>query len=206
MTHGKGPAPSVTGAAAGMTVGVALVLLAIAARHYLEQTMARHMLLQIPMLLAGGMFLGSALVDIVVRKRGHRHGGWNQNGLPGLSFFLLVTAYWMVPKALDDAIVSAAVEQAKFLSLVAAGVVLPFSLARSNTIIQLFFLGNFSSMTAFIGLLYQDTPIRLCNAYLQDDQQSAGVGLVAIASTVPLLWYLLCKRNRSSGSRALSAG
>lgn len=173
--------------------GVALVLLAITARHPLEQTMARHMLVQIPMLLAGGVFLGHWLLHAANQETRRRFAAWNENGLPGLFAFLLVTAYWMVPKALDDAITSPSVEQVKILSLVLAGLLLPVSLARANTIIQLFFLGNFAWMTAFVGLLYQETPARLCNAYLQDDQQNAGVGLVAIALTAPLMWCLYRK-------------
>lgn len=164
------------------------------------------MLVQIPMLLAGGMFLGRWLLQIVGQETGQRFAAWNENGLPGLFAFLLVTAYWMIPKALDDAIASSSVEKAKILSLVFAGIVLTVSLARANTIIQLFFLGNFASMTAFVGLLYQEVPSRLCNAYLQDDQQSAGVGLVVIALAAPVLWYLIRQQSRMRGSRRAPSG
>lgn len=191
--HRKGIAPLAT--------GIALVVFAVMARQQLEQTMSRHMLMQIPMLLAGGMFLGRWLLQTVNQETGGRFAAWNENGLPGLFAFLLVTAYWMVPKALDDAIASSLVEQAKILSLVVAGLLLPASLTRANTIIQLFFLGNFASMSAFVGLLYQEAPSRLCNAYLQGDQQNAGVGLVVIALAAPVLWYLFRHQSRGSGSR-----
>ncbi|WP_460837136.1 hypothetical protein [Noviherbaspirillum agri] len=171
-------------------------MLAMAARQPLELTMARHMLVQIPMLVAGGFLLGCFCRTAASQETGRRFAAFNENGLSGLSVFLLVSAYWMIPKALDDATASSSVEQAKFLTLVLAGFFLPLSLARANTVIQLFFVGNFSSMTAVVGLLYQDAPVRLCNAYLQDDQQHAGVGLVIIALTVPVLWYLFYKRNR----------
>lgn len=189
---------------ASFATGIALIALAVIARQYLEQTMTRHMLVQIPLLIGGGVFLGRALLQSG-QNADRPFAAWNENGLPGLSAFLLVTAYWMVPKALDDAIASASMEQAKLFSLVVAGIVLPVSLARANIIIQLFFLGNFAAMSAFVGLIYQDAPSRLCNAYLQDDQQSAGVGLVVIAVVLPLLWYLLYKQNRSGGTRKLSS-
>ena len=37
-------------------------------------------------------------------------------------------------------------------------------------------------MTAIVGLLYIDSPLRLCNAYLQDDQIRLGQWLVASAA------------------------
>jgi hypothetical protein len=43
-------------------------------------------------------------------------------------------------------------------------------------------------MTAIVGLLYQDTPARLCNAYLLDDQLRAGQGLVLLSVALPALW------------------
>src|SRR5690606_42002702 len=69
------------------------------------------------------------------------------------------------------------------------------SLRRANSVIILFFLGNFSWMTAIAGLLYQDNPQRLCNFYLLGDQEIAGRGLVAVAVLVPVAW-LLAERRR----------
>ncbi len=78
----------------------------------------------------------------------------------------------------------------KFSSLILLGAVLRGSLARSNWIIQIFFLGNFCSMTAIAGLLYQDAPQRLCNAYLLDDQSYTGMGLVTASLAVAACWCL----------------
>ena len=50
------------------------------------------------------------------------------------------------------------------------------------------FLGNLLAMTAIVGLLYIDSPLRLCNAYLQDDQIRLGQWLVGISSTLGLAW------------------
>ena len=45
-------------------------------------------------------------------------------------------------------------------------------------------------MMAIVGLLYYDNPVRLCNFYLQSDQEIAGIGLVIMACVLPLLWLL----------------
>lgn len=42
-------------------------------------------------------------------------------------------------------------------------------------------MGNIAWMTAAAGMLYLDTPQRLCVNHLQDDQQHTGIGLVLLA-------------------------
>jgi hypothetical protein len=61
---------------------------------------------------------------------------------------------------------------------------------RAHLVFRLFFFGNFSWMMAIVGLLYYDNPVRLCNFYLQSDQEIAGIGLVIMACVLPLLWLL----------------
>lgn len=184
-------------AATWAILGVLLLIAAITWRDDLERTMTRHMLAQIPMLLIAGV-AGSRCLSAMPQGPGllRRLGTWNAHGLTGLLVFLLTTAYWMIPRALDSAVASAATEQAKMVSLFVAGFLLPASLTRANTILQLFFLGNFASMMAIVGMLYQDAPQRLCNFYLVDDQVWAGMGLVALAVVIPLLWCLCLKSVR----------
>ncbi len=184
-------------AAAWAILGATLLIAAVALRHDLELTMTRHMLVQIPMLLVAGIACSrclSALQNESVLLR--RLEAWNAHGLTGLLVFLLTTAYWMIPRALDNAVASISAEQAKMVSLFVAGFLLPASLARANTILQLFFLGNFAAMMAIVGMLYQDAPQRLCNFYLVDDQVTAGMGLVSLAIIIPLLWCLCLKSVR----------
>lgn len=186
----KMPQPS-RAAATWAILGALLLIAAIAWRHDLERTMTRHMLVQIPMLLISGVAGGRCLSEMQ-NSPGllRRPSAWNAHGLTGLLVFLLTTAYWMIPRALDSAVACAATEQAKMVSLFVAGFLLPASLTRANTILQLFFLGNFASMMAIVGMLYQDAPQRLCNFYLVDDQVWAGMGLVVLAIVIPLLWCL----------------
>jgi len=168
--------------------GLALAVIAIACRQPLERTMARHMLLQIPLLIAAGSCIALGLRHTRIAALAGRLHGYDENGITGLFAFLLVSAYWMIPKALDSAAISLAADTGKFVSLLLAGLLLPASLARANIVIQLFFIGNFASMTAIAGMLYQDTPRRLCNLYLIDDQMIAGTGLVTLAIAVAVAW------------------
>ncbi|WP_157691573.1 hypothetical protein [Noviherbaspirillum autotrophicum] len=192
-------------AATWAILGAALLMAAVALRQDLEQTMTRHMLVQIPMLLVAGIACSRSMSALQTdSERLSRLEAWNAHGLTGLLVFLLTTAYWMIPRALDSAVACAAAELAKMLSLFVAGFLLPASLARANTILQLFFLGNFASMMAIVGMLYQDAPQRLCNFYLVDDQVWAGMGLVTLAVVLPLLWCLCLKsvRDYFTGKKA----
>lgn len=174
-----------------------LALSAIAAcalppsRGWLEADMARHMLVQFPLLVAAGALVGASLP----RRVGERLAAFNAHGLAGFALFLLVTAFWMIPRALDEALLSPGIEAAKFASLVAAGAGLPLSLRAAAPVVQAFFIGNWVWMSAAVGLLYEDAPARLCNFYLLDQQALAGRGLVALAVIVPLAWVVSIVRS-----------
>jgi hypothetical protein len=181
-----------------LLVAVVALGLALGLRHALTALMSLHMLVQIPLLVLAGLFAEQAW---------HRfHAGaataagrsaapsvrwsWNAHGLPGLLLVSLIGACWMIPKALDDALVDWRVAAFKYIGLPVCGWVLRASLRESNVVVKLFFLGNFCWMSAIVGIEYMDEPIRLCNAYLQDDQDWSGRGLIALAIILPSCWLL----------------
>jgi hypothetical protein len=162
------------------TAGLACLLLAALPREWLEASMLRHMLLQLPLLVAAGWLLSA--------RRPLDIAAFDQHGVSGLTALLFVSAYWMIPRALEHSINSPLAEAAKFASLLALGALLPGSLKRANWIVQLFFLGNFSWMMAIAGIQYQSMPQRLCNAYLLDDQIATGIGLVVASIAIAAAW------------------
>ena len=54
--------------------------------------------------------------------------------------------------------------------------------------LQGFFLGMLLPMMAVVGQLYIDSPLRLCNAYLLDDQERLGRWLIGLAAVFALAW------------------
>lgn len=172
-------------------------------RAWLEADMARHMLLQLPLLLLAGALLALSLSAGARR----RLAAWNAHGLSGLLLCLLVSAFWMIPRALDAALFSPWVAAAKFGTLIAAGAALPLSWRPAGPVVQAFFIGNWAWMSATAGLLYQDSTARLCNAYLLEQQAAAGHGLVAFALLVPLGWAVaLGRRGDLTDGRQGGAG
>jgi hypothetical protein len=167
---------------ARLVLAVALLLAAVWLAPWLEASMARHMLVQLPLLVAAGWCAAATLAARWPIAR------IDDYGITGLSALLFVSAYWMVPRALELSLSVPLAEAAKFASLLALGLVLPGSLARCPWVVQLFFLGNFGAMMAIAGVQYQNLPERLCNAYLLDDQALTGMGLVIGAIVISLAW------------------
>ncbi|WP_411282115.1 hypothetical protein [Gemmatimonas sp.] len=161
-----------------MVVAVSVVAVTIIARNPLEQTMQRHMLMQLPMLFGAGMLFGYAAPprkDVPAMGR-----GWNVQGVAGLLFASGVLATWMVPRALDAAVEHVAIDALKLLSVVAAGAIALHSWHVASTIVRTFVLGNMAWMTATIGMLLLDTLVRLCTSYGSSDQHETGIAMIAL--------------------------
>jgi hypothetical protein len=168
--------------------GAVLLLCVLAlpiARQLLESGMTRHMLVQYPLLAACGLLLAGAL-PASWRIRVAR---WNVLGIGGLLAAALVLGVLMIPRVLDLALVDGRVELAKWLALLACGAALRLSWRPAGLLVQGFFLGNVLPMMAVAGFLYQDSPIRLCNAYLLDDQLRLGQLLVWLSAAVAAGWF-----------------
>lgn len=191
---------------------LALFALALVLRPLLTQSMALHMLVHIPMFVIAGAL---ALPVVHVRRAGCSAdtggaqpapwlAGFDQYGVSGLLYASLTGMYWMIPKALDGVLLSGSAELCKVLSLLLAGLCLRASWARAHRVIKLFFVGGFCWATAIVGLLYQESPQRLCNFYLLDDQTWTGRGLVILAVVIPLAWLYaeVAAHRRCSGDYA----
>ena len=163
-----------------------LVMLLPLLRHATEARMSTHMLVQFPALLLAGALLAAPLVQREPRGRQR----WNELGIAGLVAAALAMALLMVPRVLDLALVDMRVETLKLLALLASGAALAVSWQRAGTVIQAFFLGNMLPMLVVVGTLYQDSPTRLCTAYLLEDQQRLGAALVWAAAGIAALWLL----------------
>lgn len=217
--------PKRSSVAAGL-LALLCAAVAIGAQRPLTSLMSLHMLVQIPLLVLAGLLAEQATWPkrVLIRRRrtyvgiettpknnsilrNNRHvkqngpahrQSWPANayGIPGLVLASLVGAAWMIPKALDDALVDWRVATFKYLGLPVCGWVLSASLRAAPTVVKLFFLGNFCWMSAIVGMLYLDQPVRLCNAYLLNDQSWTGRGLIGLAIALPLFWLFLEIRRR----------
>lgn len=165
----------------------ALLLLLVMpdARHYLEASMTRHMLVQFPLLVLCSFLLADKLPG---QWQTHLNR-WNGHGITGLFTTALVLALLMIPRLLDLALVDGRIELAKWLSLIICGAALRLSWQPAGLLVQGFFLGNVLPMTVVVGYLFESSPVRVCNAYLLDDQARLGDSLVWLSAATALVWF-----------------
>lgn len=154
-------------------------------RAWLEASMTTHMLIQIPLLTAAGFALGYALSSQQRAALRRLVGG----PLPCILAATFASSYWMLPRALDAALVDPLAAVAKFVSLpLLVGAPLALAWERLGLIGRGFVWTNFFSMLAVLGWLYVAAPVRVCNSYLAADQQDAGWWMIRLAIALFLAW------------------
>lgn len=154
-------------------------------RHGLEASMTLHMLVQYPLLALAGYLLAAALPGRWLARLGR----WNAHGISGLFAAAMMLAILMIPRVLDLALVDGRIEILKCLALLACGAAVRLSWQAAGLLVQGFFLGNVLPMMAVVGNLYETSPVRVCNAYLLDDQARLGQILVWIAAAIAGAWF-----------------
>lgn len=166
-------------------VGAYLLLALPPLRSWLEASMTLHMLVQIPLLAAAGIALHHALPDHRRRSLRSRLGG----PIPLLLVALFASGYWMLPRALDAALLDRRAELAKFASLpLLVGFPLALAWERLGLIGRGFVWTNFISMLAVLGWLYIAAPMRVCNGYLVPQQNEAGIWMIKLSVALFLGW------------------
>jgi hypothetical protein len=158
--------------------GFALWLLAaLVLRGYLETSMLRHSLVQLPLLALSGTLL--------VVRRGP--SATTPLALPALLLAVFATAIWMLPRMLDASLASGNVEVAKLVSIpLLIGLPLGWSWPRLSALCRAFVWANLISMLLTLGWLYKAAPVRVCNFYLLEEQQLVGSAYLLLAGAVTL--------------------
>lgn len=181
--------------------GAVLIVLALF-QPWLEQRMVTHMVVELPAIFAIGWWAATP-----PQRRGP---AWlrrvNTGGLSGLAAAMVVSTVWMLPLALDAAVLSPGVGWLKVASVLLAGWLTRISLREARPVIRAFFVLNWVWMTATAGVLYQEAPQRLCSTYLLGDQTWTGIGLVVLAIAVVTFWMLLAFRERPGPAASSHSG
>ena len=118
-------------------------------------------------------------------------GKWVSFNLFGLTGFMAaqgIIAYWMLPSAIDRAVVDPAFDVLKLLTLFVSGILLRNAFQRAPMALQLFFIGYWVSMMCWLGIYFATTNLRLCNAYSLESQLATGWGLLALGLLLGFVW------------------
>jgi hypothetical protein len=185
------------------SLGLYLLLAASPLRGWLEATMTGHMLVQIPLLAAVGWGVSHALSPMTRTRLLASCGG----PFPPVLVSTFASSYWMLPRALDAALADPLVEAAKLVGVpLAVGFPLALAWPRLGAIARGFVLTNAFSMLAVLGWLYLAAPVRVCNAYAEQDQATAGRWMVTMAVVLFLgwlaRWFVAAPARSSQGAEA----
>ncbi len=170
--------------AAGITIS-AVALSVPPLRSIIEQSMAWHMVVQMPLLVLGGWLAARAAPSCRALRLPAR---FNQFGLTGFILAQLITAYWMLPLTVDRAIVLPLFDALKLLTLFISGALLADAYLRAPIALQLFFMGYLTSMMAWLGIYFATTDLRLCNAYSLQSQINTGWLLLTLGVALGAMW------------------
>jgi len=153
---------------------------------FLESIMITHMLVQMPLLIIAGWLIG----DYMVKRYPTFFEKWNGTGIPGIVLVYIVTMYWMIPRAMDEALTLYVVEIFKFISFpLFVGIPLRASWEKLSELGKGFIIFNYIPMFGMMAWLYIDSPIQICNNYLESEQKVLGWGFLFIM--LFMLLYIL---------------
>ena len=154
-------------------------------RDWFEASMLRHMIVQLPLLVAIGWVWGKRLRGHPMLDRVQLANRW---GATGLLIAVVTMTLWMLPRLLDSARLDLNWETAKFLSVPAlVGTAASLSWHRcpgiARGVIHVEIIATFWRF----GWAYLATEERLCLSYLLGDQERTGMALCGIGA----LWAIL---------------
>ncbi len=164
-----------------------LLLFVADVRHAIESRMLLHMMFEFPLLMISGWASHQALARIGPFAPVRVLAFIDWQGWTGATFVLEMAMVWMIPSALDAALLSAPIAAVKFASWWLAGAVLAGSWRRWSPELLLFVAGNLTWMMATAGTLYIDAPQRLCASYLLNEQRHTGIALISAALAIGVL-------------------
>jgi len=162
-------------------IGAALfVFLAVPpVARFMESVMVLHMHMQMPLLVVAGLLMA----PFVQKRFPGAFERWNPTGIPGILLFAWISCFWLLPRAMDEALTIPGMEIFKFASLpFLAGIPLRDSWRKLGAKGQKWVVGFFAAVFMGMGLLYIFAPVRLCNNYLEIEQLALGWGFVFTAA------------------------
>jgi len=148
--------------------------------NYLDSSMTRHVLIQIPVLIFCGIALGWKLK---VRWTDIDH-----NGITSLIFFAGTLLFWMIPRSLDEAVTSNLLDQVMHMNMIIAGFVLGQNQHKITFMPRAIFSIYSLAMLFTMGIIYTHFSAIICATYTLEEQKDMGYTLLTI---LPFLFVTL---------------
>jgi len=143
---------------------------------FLDGSMSRHMLLQMPVLVVLGYTAGSIWPMPNFRLA--------SLGFSAVFFAMGSLVFWMLPRSLDTAVTLAWADQAMHVNMLAAGWSLAIGLPRLPFHAKMAFGVYALAMALTAGVVYAAAVVPVCSAYSVRQQNEAGIGLLWIGGAL----------------------
>ena len=151
---------------------------------YLEASLLKHVLIEIPLLIIIGIFAGNLLKPRLAGLLG-------MLSIPAILLACFTLAFWMIPRWLDASLGNKFTAYMKYLSLpLLAGIPLSLSWQTLHPIARGVVKIEFLAMLFRLGWIYLVSPDRLCNNYLLGEQQHLGYMLILVGFVFGLTWLV----------------
>jgi hypothetical protein len=153
--------------------------------NFLESSMIGQMIVLIPGLFVSGMLVGSAKSEKISRLL----GGFNSNGISGALLAIFTLLFWILPRSIDASLNSIPVEIVKVVTIpLLAGLPMGVSWGKLYSVAKGLIIGNLISMLFVMSWIYLDAPVRVCNNYLELQQDNLGRMLFTIGILLSLYY------------------
>ena len=143
---------------------------------FLDLSMSRHMLLQMPLLV--GLGYAAGLIWPIPRFR------LASLGLSAIFFAMGSLMFWMLPRSLDTAVTMAWADQAMHVNMLAAGWSLAIGLPRLPFHTKMAFGVYGLAMALTAGVVYATAVVPVCSRYSVQQQNAAGALMLWIGATL----------------------
>ncbi|WP_186578904.1 hypothetical protein [Aquibacillus kalidii] len=153
----------------------------------MESVMIVHMHMQLTLLVLSGFLMGT----FFKQRFASFFNNWNQSGVPGVILAVVIWAYWMIPRIMDETLTMHSIEIFKYISLpFLVGVPLRDSWKKVSYtvkhILYIFMTINFIVM----GWIYVAINQQICNNYLLVEQRTLGFGSFAFAACMIIYGFI----------------
>lgn len=136
-----------------------------------------HILVQLPLLAAAGWLLAPPR---------------RPDGVTAAALLVVAVSgvlVWMLPRSIDAAVASPWLDVLKFLTIpLLVGAPLRWAWPHLHPILRGVVKAQTVSMLGVLGFLYTHAPVRICNAYLTEDQTRLGFGFLIVAALLAAAW------------------
>ncbi len=143
---------------------------------FLDASMSRHMLLQMPLLVGLGYAAGLMWPTLRFRLA--------SLGLSAIIFAMGSLVFWMLPRSLDTAVTVAWADQAMHLNMLAAGWSWVIGLPRLSFHTKMAFGVYGLAMALTAGVVYATAVVPVCSRYSVQQQNEAGALLLWIGGAL----------------------